>query len=71
VRVVYAKGTFTSGPYMVRAGTHWPAEDPVVKAHPDAFSEDPRYGLFYSVEPPVNDDLTEEPRQKRAYVRRA
>ena len=35
----------------VRKGSHWHVDDPVVKAHPDLFSADPRYGLAYSVEP--------------------
>lgn len=36
---------------VVRKGTHWPAEDPVVKAQPSLFSADARYGMTYSVEP--------------------
>jgi hypothetical protein len=35
----------------LRKGTHWPADDPVVRSHPDLFSTDPRFGLWYSVEP--------------------
>jgi hypothetical protein len=27
-------------------GTHWSAKDPVVLAHPDLFSDDPRHGLY-------------------------
>lgn len=38
--------------HMVRGGTHWHADDPVVKAQPSMFSADPRYGLSYSSAPP-------------------
>ena len=70
MKVVYAKGTFTVDHFFVRQGSHWPANDPVVLAHPDSFSEDPRYGLYYSVEPPLTDQVLDEPRVKRQYVRR-
>jgi hypothetical protein len=36
---------------VVPKGSHWPADDPVVKDHPDVFSTDPRWGLLYSQEP--------------------
>jgi hypothetical protein len=36
---------------MVRKGSHWPADDPVVRAHPEYFSDDARFGLNYSEEP--------------------
>ena len=58
MKIVYATADAsvtdpTSGtPGMVRKGTHWSADDPVVAAHPDLFDEDPRWGLAYSVEPP-------------------
>lgn len=50
MQVVYAKTTSRvqtpeGVPIMVRHGSHWPAEDPVVKAYPSLFSDDPRYGL--------------------------
>lgn len=33
----------------VRKGSHWSADDPVVKAGPDGlFSRDPRWGLEYT-----------------------
>jgi hypothetical protein len=51
MQVVYATATQHVGAGLVRKGTHWPADDPIVKAHPDLFSSDPRYGLLYSVEP--------------------
>ena len=37
---------------MVRVGEHWPADDPVVKARPDVFSPDPRYGAQWTGPPP-------------------
>jgi hypothetical protein len=36
----------------VALGQHYPAADPVVRAFPDAFSPDPRYGMSYTGEPP-------------------
>jgi hypothetical protein len=44
----------------VRKGSHWPADDPVVKAHPDLFSTDPRFGMNYSVEPDGYDAPVEQ-----------
>lgn len=41
---------------VVRKGTHWPVEDPIVKANPGNFSADPRWGLAYSEEPAGWDD---------------
>jgi hypothetical protein len=32
-------------------GSHWPADDPIVKAQPSLFSADARYGLNFTVEP--------------------
>ena len=40
-------------PVGVRMGSHWLADDPVVLARPDVFTEDCRYGLAYSGEPPA------------------
>lgn len=53
---VFATGdrpvTLTTGQIVrVRKGQHWPAEDPVVRAAPDLFSRDPRWGMVYSSEP--------------------
>ena len=55
-------------------GSHWSADDPVVKAHPEMFSADPRWGLAYSVEPegwdaPV-EQATAAPGERRT-IRRA
>lgn len=55
LKVVYAKERFMIGPSgyrtWVQAGTHWPADDPVVLQNPTGFSADPRYGLSYSTPP--------------------
>lgn len=37
---------------LIRHGSHWFADDPVVAANPDMFSSDPRYGLSWTGEPP-------------------
>ena len=80
--VVYATTTARielpgGGPGMVHKGTHWPAGDPVVREHPDMFSDNPRYGLLFSEEPPGYRDLepaveqaTANPGERRA-TRRA
>ena len=53
---VFAKATVSTTdlgyPYVVRAGAHYLADDPVVVARPDLFTADCRYGLVYSGEPP-------------------
>lgn len=55
-------------PAGVQKGSHWPADDPLVLAHPDLFSEDPRYGMSYSVpqrdEPPL-EQMTAGPGERR------
>lgn len=62
------------GSAFIRRGQHWSADDPIVREHPDMFSDDPRYGLTYSVpppemsEPPV-EQATAAPGEKRS-VRR-
>lgn len=55
---------------VVRKGTHWPAEDPVVQAQPSLFSTDPRWGLVFSAEPegfdaPV-EQATADPGERRS-----
>lgn len=57
MNVVYANTTthVASGSghtVLVILGTHWPANDPIVQAHPELFSDDARTGLYYS-QPPV------------------
>lgn len=39
------------GQVNVRAGSHWPAEDPIVQAQPSLFSDDARHGLNFSTPP--------------------
>lgn len=56
IPIVYAVGTdFVNlpggGRTRVAKGTHWPATDPAVRARPELFSDDPRWGLLYTVEP--------------------
>lgn len=69
MEVVYATGTRHVGQGVVHKGSHWPADDPVVKANPDLFSSDPRYGLQYSVTPEGYDapveQATRAPGEKR------
>lgn len=53
MKAVYARVTTTlptpNGIMVsVQEGTHWSDEDPVVRAHPDAFSDDPRHGMLFS-----------------------
>lgn len=54
---VFAKTTTVvadlGSPARVQAGSHWLADDPLVRARPDLFTEDCRYGLAYSGEPPA------------------
>ena len=55
---VFAKGTVSllgadGAPVGVPGGSHWLADDPLVLRHPEAFTEDCRYGLAYSGEPPA------------------
>lgn len=57
IDVVYAKATVIlktdeGADIPVGMGTHWPANDPLVTGHPDAFTPDPRFGLQFSGEPP-------------------
>jgi hypothetical protein len=80
LEVVFARGTEVvttpdGGQFTVRGGTHWPVGDPVVKARPELFSDDPRYGVAFSTpppelsEPPV-EQATAAPGEKRGQVRR-
>jgi len=38
------------GSLVIRKAQHWPADDPIVKAYPQCFADDPRYGLTTSLE---------------------
>lgn len=65
IDVVYAQGSenvpLPSGRVAnVRKGQHWPKSDPVVKARPQLFTDDPRFGLVYSEAPPGHDDQLNE-----------
>lgn len=53
MKVVFATGTSSvstpnGGLILVMEGTHWSADDAVVRAHPDLFSDDPRHGMLFS-----------------------
>jgi hypothetical protein len=57
MQVVYATATATVAmaeghSVTIHQGSHWPATDPVVRARPDLFSDDARYGMSFSVPPP-------------------
>jgi len=39
-------------PFTVHMGSHWLADDPLVRAHPELFTEDCRYGLQWSGQEP-------------------
>lgn len=56
MNVVYATGTRHVGAGIVRKGSHWPANDPIVLNNPDLFSTDPRYGLSFSAKPDGYDE---------------
>lgn len=52
----------------VRGGTHWPADDPIVKLRPELFTRDSRFGMLYTeareeydpaTVPPLDDDVLE------------
>ena len=80
MQVVYAKWsqqvlTPDGGRWNVIGGQHWPADDPVVRAAPDLFTTDARFGVSFSAppaelsEPPV-EQATAGPGEKRGAVRR-
>jgi len=59
MKVVYANTTThvassRGHTVLLVIGTHWPDNDPLVKAHPELFSDDARFGLNFS-SPPVED----------------
>jgi hypothetical protein len=53
---VFAKTTMVASdlgvPIHVQMGSHWLADDPLVKARPDLFTADCRFGLTWAGEPP-------------------
>lgn len=52
--VVFATGTLiaahprSGGAVHIDYGTHWLADDPVVRAYPSLFSDEPKFGLHSS-----------------------
>jgi len=48
------------GQQRVVAGSHWPADDPIVLAQPSLFSTDARYGLNFSTPPAGYDQPVEQ-----------
>jgi hypothetical protein len=65
MKVVYALTntlvTLPSGEGVsIHAGEHWPASDPIVKAHPSLFSDDPRTGLRISAPLAEDEDQSGE-----------
>lgn len=77
MKVVYATAstqTWSAGrPVSIVVGQHWPADDPIVKAFPDLFSDDPRYGLHFTVAPDdaPAEQATAAPGEKRSTKRPA
>jgi len=77
VKVVFAIETVslllqTGESLLLRKGTHWPADDPLVREYPQWFADNPRYGLSWTgtpppemAEPPV-EQVTAAPGEKRA-----
>lgn len=78
IDVVFARGEGIVGMpngqrVHVRGGTHWPAEDPIVRMRPDLFTRDSRFGMLYTsaqeeydpnVVAPMDDDVL-EPLERR------
>lgn len=65
IDVVYAKSNgFVDLPTGARVkvpfGSHWAKDDPAVKARPDMFSVDTRYGMLYTREPEGYDAPVDE-----------
>jgi hypothetical protein len=71
MEIVYATNNARVGHTLVVKGSHWWAEDPIVKSQPSLFSADPRYGLMSTLpadqipEPPV-EQATAAPGEKRS-----
>ena len=69
MRVVYARkeaivDTSRGFPVKVPAGSHWPADDLVVKSAPWLFSDDPMIGINSS-EPIAVEQATAAPGERR------
>lgn len=68
--IVFATASTTvmtdlGAPVEIIFGTHWPADDPIVKRYPSCFSVDPKYGLYATVPPGVGVGSTVDPTVKR------
>ena len=48
MRIVFARSTFISGHVTVVAGSHWSADDPLVRSHPGLFTDDLTFGMSSS-----------------------
>ena len=82
IDVVYAKSNGfidlpTGARVKVPFGSHWAKDDPAVRARPDMFSADTRYGMLFTREPAGYDapegafeSATANPGERRS-VRRA
>lgn len=71
MQIVFARETFIAGHITVIAGSHWPADDPLVVAHKKLFTDDPTFGMSSSAPvAPVVEQATAAPGEKRA-TRRA
>ena len=72
MKIKYAVTTAMVNGFLVREGSHWPANDDLVVKNPGLFSDDPRVGMQTSG--PLVDDAVESvtagPGEKRAQVRR-
>lgn len=74
IKAVYATETVritteSGAPVLVQKGSHWPADDPIVRDNPQLFSEDPRWGMVYTRPPEGYDapieQATAAPGEKR------
>jgi hypothetical protein len=69
IRHVFAKANAVAGvefaDRFIPGGSHWPADDPIVLARPELFTEDCRYGLMYSGDPPPYMNVPPEEEQLR------
>ena len=77
MNVVYATETASmttpdGSSVLVRKGTHWPADDPLVAANPQWFAPDPRDGRSWAGPPPAEmsqppvEQATAAPGEQRA-----
>lgn len=76
LEIVFVKGTATvmAGPsrfITLVQGDHWPASDPIVKAHPGLFTADATVGLQVSAPLEVNEEENADAGQPQAPVEQA